>query len=58
MRPPERRGFGHTILKEAASSMGEAELVFDEDGFRYELRAKLARIATNVVEFAPRWPAG
>jgi PAS domain S-box-containing protein len=54
VRPPERKGFGHTILKEAASGLGEAQLVFDEDGFRYDLKAELMRITTNVVDFSPR----
>jgi two-component sensor histidine kinase len=43
--PPTRRGFGSTILQDLARGFASrVEFDYAPDGFRYELRAELARI--------------
>jgi len=43
--PPERRGFGSTILKDLALGFAASmDADYAPEGFRYELRAELARI--------------
>jgi PAS domain S-box-containing protein len=50
--PPARRGFGSKILTDIARSFAaHVELDYAPDGFRYELRAELARIC-DAAEFA------
>jgi PAS domain S-box-containing protein len=46
---PNRRGFGHTILIHVAQALcTEVTANYAPDGFRYQLRADLARISTVV----------
>jgi PAS domain S-box-containing protein len=53
VRPPSRRGFGSTILKDLARGFaGKVEIDYAPDGLRYQLRADLARIS-QVVEAVP-----
>jgi hypothetical protein len=55
VKPPKRNGFGQTILQNVAkSSCDQVTVTYAESGFRYEVRADLANITTNVVDLAER----
>jgi two-component sensor histidine kinase len=50
--PPTARGFGSTILRDLARGFAlDVEMDYAVEGFRYELRAELARIC-QTVDFA------
>jgi PAS domain S-box-containing protein len=54
VKPPKRKGFGHTILNDVAHGFSSHVLAdYHPEGLRYEIRADLGRI-TNVVELACR----
>ncbi len=50
VKPPSRKGFGHTILNDVAHGFcTHVAADYRPEGFRYELKAELGRI-TNVVD--------
>jgi PAS domain S-box-containing protein len=54
-RPPERKGFGQTILSDLARSFCDnVSQTFAETGFKYELRVRLDKISNNVIALAER----
>ena len=46
--PPARKGYGQTILEDGARHIGEPEIVYAEEGLRYDLRAPLAAIGWSL----------
>lgn len=53
--PPDRTGFGQTILKDVAKAFcDEAEARYDPSGFSYRLRVRLDRITAEVIDLAER----
>jgi PAS domain S-box-containing protein len=58
--PPARKGYGQTILEDGARHIGEPEIVYAEEGLRYDLRAPLAAIGWSFATPPMRamfWPA-
>lgn len=58
LRTPTRVGFGHTILNDVANQFGASRLEYAASGFRYELKAELTRITSNVVDLGAQRSAG
>jgi PAS domain S-box-containing protein len=57
---PARKGYGQTILEDGARHIGEPEIVYAEEGLRYDLRAPLAAIGWSLASPPMRamfWPA-
>ena len=46
--PPQRKGFGRTVLEDAARHVGSAKIVYASEGLRYELTAPLASIGWSL----------
>jgi PAS domain S-box-containing protein len=52
--PPQRRGFGSTIMQDLARGFAtDVEIDYDPEGFRYELHVEMARICQAVEHARP-----